>query len=207
MKKKELCGVALVVLVEEVAGVDYEYIKQMDEGIDRNALLDELMMTFGKDVWNYAFYLTRRRELAEDIAQETFIKAYNAIYSFRSGMTMKAWLLTIARNTARDYFKSSWFRRVQLVWEEYETSVFQPSAEKQWFVSQEQREVWNAVLSLPLKQRETLLLYAHHHLTLKEIAELLQLSEGTVKSRIFRARATISRKLGKPAAFEGGKRP
>ncbi|BBI30812.1 RNA polymerase sigma factor [Cohnella abietis] len=187
--------------------MDYEYIKQMDEGIDRNALLDELMMTFGKDVWNYAFYLTRRRELAEDIAQETFIKAYNAIYSFRSGMTMKAWLLTIARNTARDYFKSSWFRRVQLVWEEYETSVFQPSAEKQWFVSQEQREVWNAVLSLPLKQRETLLLYAHHHLTLKEIAELLQLSEGTVKSRIFRARATISRKLGKPAAFEGGKRP
>ncbi|RKP47859.1 sigma-70 family RNA polymerase sigma factor [Cohnella endophytica] len=187
--------------------MDYEYIKQMDEGIDRNALLDELMMTFGKDVWNYAFCLTRRRELAEDIAQETFIKAYNAIYSFRGGMTMKAWLLTIARNTARDYFKSAWFRRVQLVWEEYETSVFQPSAEKQWFVSLEQREVWNAVLSLPRKLRETLLLYAHHHLSHKEIAELLQLSEGTVKSRIFRARAAISRKLGKPAAFEGGKRP
>ncbi|QJD85949.1 RNA polymerase sigma factor [Cohnella herbarum] len=187
--------------------MDYEYIKQMNEGIDRNALLDELMMTYGKDVWNYAFFLTRRRELAEDIAQETFIKAYHAIYSFRSGTTMKAWLLTIARNTARDYFKSAWFRRVQLVWEEYETSVFEPSAETQWFVSLEQREVWNAVLSLPQKLREALLLYAHHHLTLKEIAELLQISEGTVKSRIFRARAAISRKLGKPAAFEGGKRP
>lgn len=187
--------------------MDYEYIKRMNEGIDRNALLDELMMTFGKDVWNYAFFLTRRRELAEDIAQETFIKAYDAIYSFRSGMTMKAWLLAIARNTARDYFRSAWFRRVQLVWEEYETSVFQPSAEKQWFVSLEQREAWNAVLSLPRKLRETILLYAHHNLALKEIADLLQVSEGTIKSRIFRARAAIGRKLGKPAAFEGGKRP
>ena len=120
---------------------------------------------------------------------------------------MKAWLLTIARNTTRDYFRSAWFRRVQLVWEEYETSLFHPSAEKQWFVSLEQREVWNAVLSLPRKLRETLLLYVHHHLAHKEIAELLQVSEGTVKSRIFRARAAISRKLGKPAAFEGGKRP
>lgn len=186
--------------------MDYEYIKRMNEGIDRNALLDELMMTFGKDVWNYAFFLTRHRELAEDIAQETFIKAYNAIYSFRGGMTMKAWLLTIARNTARDYFRSAWFRRVQLVWEKYETSAFQPSAEKQWFASLEQREAWNAVLVLPRKLRETLLLYVHHRLSHKEIAEMLQISEGTVKSRIFRARAAVSRKLGMPAAFEGGER-
>jgi len=187
--------------------VDYEYLKQMNEGIDRNALLDELMMTYGKDVWNYAFFLTRRRELAEDIAQETFIKAYHAIYSFRSGTTMKAWLLAIARNTARDYFKSAWFRAFNWSGRSTRRACSRPSAEQQWFVSLEQREVWNAVLSLPQKLREALLLYAHHHLALKEIAEMLQLSEGTVKSRIFRARAAISRKLGKPAAFEGGNRP
>lgn len=179
--------------------MDYDYLKRMNSGIDRNALLDELMVTYGKDVWNYAFFLTRRRELAEDIAQDAFIKAYHNLYSYRGDRSMKAWLLTITRNTARDYYKSAWFRKVQFASEDFDQGLFRPSAEDEWFGTQLQREIWAAVFELPRKLRETLLLYAHHQLTLKEIADLMQLSEGTVKSRLFRARAVVSRKLGRTA--------
>ncbi|WP_027087729.1 sigma-70 family RNA polymerase sigma factor [Cohnella panacarvi] len=183
--------------------MDYDYLKQMNDGLDRNALLDELMVTYGKEVWNYAFFLTRRRELAEDIAQDSFIKAYHHIYSYRGDRSMKAWLLAITRNTARDYFKSAWFRKVQFIPEDFGQGLARPSAENEWFGTQRQREIWNAVLELPRKLRETLLLYAHHQLSIKEISELTQLSEGTVKSRLFRARAVINRTFGKSAVSEG----
>lgn len=71
-----------------------------------------------------------------------------------------------------------------------------PSAEAVWFGREEQRTVWQTVMALPCKQREVLLLYAHHKLSIREIAELLHLSEGTVKSRLHRARAAMNRRLG-----------
>ncbi|MBO9597601.1 MAG: RNA polymerase subunit sigma-70, partial [Cohnella sp.] len=95
------------------------------------------------------------------------------------------------------------FRKVQFIDEDFDQGLMRPSAENEWFGTQRQREIWNAVLELPRKLRETLLLYAHHQLSLKEISELMQLSEGTVKSRLFRARAVINRKFGKTAVSEG----
>lgn len=183
--------------------MDFEYIKQMNEGLDRNALLDELMMTYGKDVWNYAYFLTKHRELAEDIAQDTFVKAYHNLYAFRGSSSMKAWLLAIARNTSKDYYKSSWFRRVRLIEPDESVGPSIPSAENEWFFSEYRREIWHTVLGLPRKLRETLLLQVHYRLSLKEIADLMQLSEGTVKSRLFRARAAVNRKLGKSHPSKG----
>ncbi|WP_233567822.1 RNA polymerase sigma factor [Cohnella faecalis] len=92
--------------------MDHEYLKNMTDGLDRNALLEDLMLTYGKDVWNYAYFLTRRKDLAEDIAQDVFVKAYNSLYSFRGDSPMKAWLLTITRHATLDYLKSSWVRKV-----------------------------------------------------------------------------------------------
>ncbi len=59
-----------------------------------------------------------------------------------------------------------------------------------------EEEVWNTVLGLPHKLREVLLLHAHHQLSYAEIAKLLNVSEGTVKSRLSRARAKVSQQLG-----------
>jgi RNA polymerase sigma-70 factor (ECF subfamily) len=189
--------------------VDFDYLKNMAAGLDRNALLDEIMMAYGKDVWNYAYFLIRRKDLAEDIAQDVFVKAYNNLYNFRGDSSMKSWLLTITRNTALDYFKSAWVRRVQLfpLWTGNGTS---PSAENEWFGFQEQDHVWRTVMSLSRKLRETLLLYAHHRMTILEIASLLGLSEGTVKSRLHRARTEMNRRMWNSSenpAYEGGDYP
>jgi RNA polymerase sigma-70 factor (ECF subfamily) len=186
--------------------VDFDYLKNITGGLDRNVLLDEIMMAYGKDVWNYAYFLLRRKDLAEDIAQDVFVKAYNNLYNFRGDSSMKSWLLTITRNTALDYFKSAWVRRVQLfpLLSGHGTS---PSAENEWFGFQEQDHVWRTVMSLSRKLRETLLLYAHHRMTILEIANLLGLSEGTVKSRLHRARTEMNRRMrnsNEKPAFDGG---
>lgn len=177
----------------------FDYLKHIASGLDRNAIFDELMMTYGKDVWNYAFFMTKRRDLAEDITQDVFVKAYEHLDSFRGGSSVKSWLLSIARNTSLDYLKTAWMRKVQLLpsWFREDT---QPSAESEWFGSQEKNRIWRLVLELPRKQREVLLLHAHHHLSMKEIAELLGLSEGTVKSRLHRARQSVSRLLNSSLA-------
>lgn len=183
----------------------FEYLKYLSDGLDKNALLDELMITYGKDVWNYAFFITRRKELAEDIAQDVFVKVYEHLHSFRGDTGIKTWLLSITRNTALDCLKTAWMRKVQLFPARLRDGS-QPSAESEWFRLQERRDVWRTVLNLPRKQREVLLLFAHHRLSIKEIAHVLQVSEGTVKSRLHRARREVNRLMADGEARDGGER-
>src|SRR5690606_14910735 len=148
------------------------------------------MKAYGDDVWNYAFLICKKTDLADDITQDTFLKAYKNLLSFRGQSSVKTWLFAIARNTAFDYRKSSFFRRVTLV--EYVTQQkTHPSAESEALDSLISSELWGQVMKLPVKLRESLILYAHHQLKIQEIAQLLGLSEGTVKSRIFKARSKL----------------
>lgn len=73
--------------------------------------LREMMEEYGSDVWNYAFFLTRSREQANDISQEVFLKAYKNVGKYRGQSSMKTWLLTITRNTAFSWSKNSFWRR------------------------------------------------------------------------------------------------
>lgn len=70
-----------------------------------------------------------------------------------------------------------------------------PSAEAEFLADDGTKALWDTVLTLPLKLREVLLLHAHHQLALAEIADVLNISQGTVKSRLFRARARVAQQL------------
>ncbi|WP_201317596.1 RNA polymerase sigma factor [Paenibacillus sp. EPM92] len=172
----------------------FEYLKSLAGGMDKNEILSELMLTYGEDVWNYAFFLTRQPMTADDITQDVFMKVYERLYSFRGEASIKTWLLTITRNTVRDQWRSAWFRRVvpSGVLKRDETVA---SAESQALSALVEEDVWKLVLELPTKLREVLLLHAHHQLSYVEIAELLGISVGTMKSRLSRARAKISQQL------------
>lgn len=131
---------------------------------------------------------------ADDITQEVFLKVYRNLYSFRCESSVKTWLLAITRNMTLDYRKSAFLRKVTLVdaftaREEQATA----STEQEVMSKLTVNEMWDLVLKLPVKYREVLILFAHHQLSMKEIAELLGVSEGTVKSRLFHARNKISR--------------
>ncbi|THF84086.1 sigma-70 family RNA polymerase sigma factor [Cohnella fermenti] len=175
--------------------MEFDYLKHMTDGLDRNAALDELMLAYGKDVWNYAFFLTCRREAAEDIAQDVFVKAYQSLHTYRGEAPIKPWLLSITRNAALDYLRSSWVRKVRFLAHEVRRTSHHPSAENEWLRREEHRAIWDVVLGLPRKLREALLLFAHHQLSIREISALLEVSEGTVKSRLFRARESVNRTL------------
>jgi RNA polymerase sigma-70 factor, ECF subfamily len=182
--------------------VAFEYLKSLSGGMDRNAILQELMTVHGEDVWNYAFFLTRKTELADDITQDVFVKVYERMFTFRGEASVKTWLLTITRNLVKDHWRSAWIRRV-IPFARLQREDTTSSAESEAISSLVSEELWQVVLSLPAKLREVLLLHAHHGLGYGEIARLLSVSEGTVKSRLFRARAKVSERLHQAEGGEG----
>lgn len=149
-----------------------------------------LMETYGDEIWRYAYFLTGDAHLADDIAQETFIKAYHRFHTFRKDSSIKTWLLKIARNTAYTYKSRAFLRKVILMDSRSASFSAQtvPSAESAVIDGEIEDEIWQAVMKLPGKFRDPLLLRYHHQLSMEEIAEILSLSIGTVKSQIHRAR-------------------
>ncbi|TVX96714.1 RNA polymerase sigma factor [Cohnella terricola] len=155
--------------------------------------LYELMTAYGDDVRRYAYAITKNREQAKDIAQEVFLKVYRSIGSFKGDSSMKTWLFTITRNLAINELKSSYMRRIVLLgWVKPQKN--ERSAEMDYFTEQSVREIRDIIMKLPNKLREVLILTLEHELTMAEIAKLVNVSEGTVKSRLHRARQIIIRK-------------
>jgi RNA polymerase sigma-70 factor (ECF subfamily) len=156
--------------------------------------IETLVRQYWHDIWQYAFFLTRKEHLAEDIAQDTFIRAFHAIGSFRGQCTLKTWLFKIARNTAFNYKKSAFLKKVALIGFFTDTQT-SPSAEAEYFIEDTMGEMWKAVLKLPQIYREIIILKAHYGLSHSELAELLNITEGTVKSRLHRARAKLEKNM------------
>ncbi|MFC5985199.1 RNA polymerase sigma factor [Marinicrinis lubricantis] len=167
-----------------------EYLRYISDTADPKEVLRELMIQYGNDVWNYAYSMTRKWEVADDISQEVFIKVYKNLFTFRNEASVKTWLLKITRNTVLDYKKSAFFRRVTLV-DYISAKGTESSAEAEVIEKMAVNDIWKQVLKLPPKYREVLILYGHYQLSMREIADLLGVSEGTVKSRLHHARAKV----------------
>ncbi|KFM99232.1 sigma-70 family RNA polymerase sigma factor [Bacillus clarus] len=157
-----------------------------------NDEIDSVIEEYWKDVWNYSFVITKDIHLSDDITQDVFIKVFKNWDSFRNESSVKTWLLKITRNTAINYLKSAYFKRISLV-SFFRTDKEYSSAEQQFFQKETMDEVWDIVLKLPKKYREVIILDAKYELSYEEIAETLGVSIGTVKSRIHRARAKVSK--------------
>ncbi|GAB6929233.1 sigma-70 family RNA polymerase sigma factor [Paenibacillus sp. JCM 10914] len=171
-----------------------EYLKHMVAADDASAILSELMDLYGQDVWNYAYFLTKRRDAADDISQEVFLKAFRHLHDFQGRSSVKTWLLTITRNISFNYLKSSFISRVMLLGRNMPDSSM-PSAEMEYMDTHAVSRIWKLVMQLPAKYREVLILESHYHLTRKEMSELLNIAEGTIKSRLHRARARMEELL------------
>lgn len=172
--------------------MDTEYLKHVDSVTVSE--LAVLMDQYGDDVWKYAFILTKNREQAKDIAQEVFIKAHYSIHTFRGQSTVKTWLLAITRNISLNYLSSSYFRRI-LLFGNVKMNQSSESAEMAYLSKQSAAEVWSIIIRLSHKLREVLVLDLEHDLSVQETAQLLKLPEGTVKSRLHRARKEVEHRL------------
>lgn len=172
--------------------VEKQYIQDLAAGYDRSLVLEDLMTTYGEDVWNFAFFLTRRADAADDISQDVFLIVYNRLYTFRGECSIKSWILSITRNKALNYLKSAFIRKVTLMDTMLHFSGQSPSAEQVVLDHLSSRAVWDHVMKLPLKFREVIILDYHFELPVSEIAAALQISEGTVKSRLHRAKKKMT---------------
>lgn len=179
---------------------EYEYLRYLSSDMDSFAL-DQLMQDFGKDVWNYAYFLRRDRHASDDISQEVFLRAFRSLKDFRGESTVKTWLLKITRNLSYNHRNSAFIRRVALFdWVRRSETV--TSAENEFMDREAANVIWRIILDIPLNFREVLLLDIQHEMTIQEMAGVLGVSEGTVKSRLHRARAKVYKKLKEVGVHE-----
>ncbi|AQR78382.1 RNA polymerase sigma factor [Paenibacillus larvae] len=173
--------------------LEKDKVSQERWAADPDAFRD-LMRQYGRDVWNYAFFLTKSSHVADDISQDVFVRAYTKLHTFRGESSVKTWLFTITRNLVMNHKHSAFIRKVTLV-DFFQHEHEQKSAEERCLQDMNIREIWKLVLMLPDKYREVLVLDAKYELSTAEMAKLLGISEGTVKSRLHRARGLMNKKV------------
>ena len=160
----------------------------------------ELLVTaYEKNVFNVALQMVGNREDAQDMAQEAFLKAYNSLDSFRGDSKFSSWLYRIVSNVCLD-FKRRQGRRpsssLTVEDDEGETLELDIADESQSPEALLERKltreaVRRGLQELPDEQRQILLLREIQGMSYEEIGEAMGLEEGTVKSRIFRARKKL----------------
>ncbi|TYS17119.1 sigma-70 family RNA polymerase sigma factor [Rossellomorea vietnamensis] len=161
----------------------------------KDNLLEEAMDDFGNEVLYIVYTYVKDYSLAEDITQEVFIKAYSKMDTFRGESSLKTWIINIAVNHCKDYFKR-WETRKLLITNKINQYVKGSSKSIDSIVVEKERhsEVVEKVLELPVKYREVLILYYFEGLKLTEIAECLDTNINTVKTRLVKSKKLLSKK-------------
>ena len=164
---------------------------------DTNAF-EQIVKLYEKAVYNSALYVTKNREDALDVSQEVFIKLWRSLPTYRGEASLKTWVATITKNCTIDYVRARNQRQSASLTDsesEEQLDVADPDIssdpQKSFERDERARAVRKAVASLDEPIRQTLILREFHGLSYAEIAAALQISEGTVKSRISRGREQV----------------
>jgi RNA polymerase sigma-70 factor, ECF subfamily len=164
-----------------------QLVRQNDND-SRRALFE----AYYKRTYAVVYQILRRRENAEDITQDAFIKAFQNLYQLQDAAKFGAWLAVIASNLARNYLKRE--KKILLTDEIPAVEPAEPgeSTEESALRSLEIDRVREAIRRLPPEQYQVVVLQYYHDLKVDEIAGLLKIRSGTVKSRLFRARQKLA---------------
>ena len=151
-------------------------------------------------LYRYGMRLTRDSAQAEDLVQSTMLKAYRCWHQYKAGTNVRAWLLTILRNSFINEYRKARREGVHInVTEIEEFAVFEEvedtDHEGRFFDQTVDDEILRAIDALPDDFRQTLVLSDVKALSYAEIAEVTGVPVGTVKSRLSRARRALRRKL------------
>ncbi len=165
---------------------------------------NDLVRRYEKQVYNFAYRLTGNYDDANDVAQDAFLRVFNAIGTFRGDSSFSTWLFRITTNVFLDERKKA-KAHPQTSLDEYlelgESSVARqiedpsPSPEAVLEESERAQILRQAVGGLPEYQRAMVTLYHTQQKSYEEIAEIMDLPIGTVKSRLNRARLALKEKL------------
>ena len=151
-------------------------------------LFESIFREYQQPILNYLYRLVGDAERAEELTQDAFVKAYRALHRLPGDANRRAWLYRIATNTAYDYLR----RRRLVQWVpllEKDYSLFVKEGPESVIADQE--AVQQSLCSLPLNYRAPLILHSVEGYSVREIGEMLGISEGAVKTRLCRAREKL----------------
>jgi RNA polymerase sigma-70 factor (ECF subfamily) len=179
---------------------DEELVASAQKG-DRRAF-EELVERHKHKAYHIAFDFSRDREEAKDLSQEAFLKAFTNLNNFDGRSSFYTWFYRILVNLCLDYKRRQKRRPTDEFDETVERQV-EPSHEPRMpmspdqhvFAGQFSRKVGVALEALPAKQRTAFILKNHQGLSIREIAEMMQTAEGTVKVHLHRAVTSLRQRL------------
>jgi RNA polymerase sigma-70 factor (ECF subfamily) len=185
----------------ERALLDEELVRRSRQG-DQNAFA-QLVTGYRDKIYNLGYRMLGHREEAEDITQETFLHIYRALDSFRLGERFSPWIYKIASNLCLDRL-----RRLRRGVTSLDAPVspdgdapqqvadWSQAPERMYEASEMRADTQQAIDSLPPKYRVVVVLRHLHDMAYDEMAKVLGIPQGTVKTRLFRAREILRRQLG-----------
>jgi len=166
----------------------------------------ELVNKYKSLVFNLSYRMTNNLEDAEDISQEVFIRVYKSLYNFNPRYKFSTWLYQVTLNLCRDRFRKGKIPSISLDTppnegdqKDFNSLIADPkNNQEEIFLQVEQTNFINDLIaSLPLKYREVIILRHLRDLSYEEMSKILNISLGSVKSHLFRARELLKNKLKK----------
>jgi len=156
--------------------------------------VERLINEYGNNVLRLCYMFLRDIHRAEDAFQETFIRVYKKYKNFKGLSSEKTWISRIAINVCKDFMKTSWFKRVVLK-DEIETGNQDCSLDNEILKIDDRQQLYKQVLNLPPSYKQVILLYYYLEHDTTEISKILKIAEGTVRSRLHRARGILRNNL------------
>lgn len=156
---------------------------------DKQKKYENLVHAFSSWLYRYAYWISGDRSVAEDLVQETFLRAWRFLDSLKEEAAAKSWLTTIVRreNARR-------FERKQLEYSDVEMDTI-PATQSDFDARPEVLALRTALKNLPANYREPLILQVIEGYTLEDIAEIMSLPRNTVATRLHRARQKLKHQL------------
>jgi RNA polymerase sigma-70 factor (ECF subfamily) len=171
--------------------------RRVQERVSRENF-NEIVERHQRRVYRVIYLLVRDTDIADNLTQECFLRAYMKRSSFRGECRIDTWLLRIAVNLVRDHVKNrraSFWRKLvgldEMEAAEREPHAADPSPERTLLAREQLNAVRNALSSLSRQQREVFLLRFGEELSLAEIANVLELKVGSVKAQLSRATSKL----------------
>lgn len=166
--------------------------------INKDELLEKMMMDYGNDVLYFAYSYVKDRSIAEDLAQEVFLSAYTHLDGFQWESSIKTWLYRITVNRCKDYLKS-WNYRSTILSNVFDLTIGSRDRDTDSMLikKDENAKLADLIFSLPLKYREVIYLFYFEEISLNEMSQLLNLNVNTLKSRLKRAKQVLKKEIMK----------
>lgn len=182
-----------------------EIISGLKTGKDE--AVEAVLNIFGDRLLRAALAITGDLQTAEEVVQDTLLQVCRKIHSLQEQSALQTWIFRIAVNLAKNRVRGGWFRRVTPLKERelnHLTDYRDSSPEVQTVNRESREEVLRSLQRLPVKYREVLVLYYLEDLNIREICEVLEQPEGTVKSKLSRGRALMKAKMETKWGVAGG---